>query len=42
MDEERSVERLKVFLGGIAFFWAGALLIDLCGAYQQHLLQRLL
>ena len=32
MDEERSVERLKVFLGGIAFFWAGALLIMLCGA----------
>ena len=31
-DEDRSVDNLKIFLGGIAFFWGGALLIALCGA----------
>ena len=31
-DEDRSVENLKIFLGGIAFFWGGAILIALCGA----------
>ena len=31
-DEDRSVENLRVFLGGIAFFWGGALLIAVCGA----------
>ena len=32
IEKERNVEHLKVFLGGIAFFWMGALLIMLCGA----------
>ena len=31
-DEDRSVDNLRLFLGGIAFFWGGALLIALCGA----------
>ena len=31
-DEDRSLQNLRIFLGGIAFFWGGALLIALCGA----------
>ena len=30
-DEERNFESLRLFLGGIAFFWGGALLVAICG-----------
>ena len=30
--EDRSIENLRIFLGGIALFWGGAILIALCGA----------